>query len=62
MNDSATRKTCFETLTPLRLEPAFDGGRITSDGGLAWLAEADRELGLCETIASQVPECGAGLP
>lgn len=56
MNDSATRKTCFGTLTPLRLEAAFDGGRITSDGGLAWLAEADRELGLCETIASQVPE------
>ena len=57
MNDSATRKTRFETLTPLRLEAAFDGGRITSDGGLAWLAEeADRELGLCETIASEIPE------
>jgi Transposase DDE domain group 1 len=56
MGDCATRKTWFET-TPLALEAAFDGGRITSDGGLIWLAEADKKLGnLCEKIASHVPE------
>lgn len=56
MSDCATSPTTrFET-SPLVLEAAFDGGRITSDGGLLWLAEADRELGLCEEIASHVPE------
>jgi len=45
----------FET-TPLELEAAFDGGRITSDGGLLWLAQIDRDLGLCEAIAEHVPE------
>ncbi len=62
MSDCATSKVRFETLTPLALEAAFDGGRLTSDGGLCWLAEADRELGLCETIASCVPEWrGSGV-
>jgi hypothetical protein len=46
----------FETHTALALEAAFDGGRITSDGGLVWLAEADSELGLCERVAGHVPE------
>lgn len=52
----------FETLAPLALEAAFDGGRLTSDGGLLWLAEIDRELGVCEEISARVPEwrgCGA---
>jgi hypothetical protein len=46
----------FETPTALALEAAFDGGRLTSDGGICWLAKADSELGLCETIADHVPE------
>ena len=29
------------------LEAAFDGGRLTSDGGLPWLADADQALGRC---------------
>jgi hypothetical protein len=55
VKDSATSPLRFET-TPLELEAAFDGGRITSDGGILWLAAADRELGLCEAIAEHVPE------
>ncbi len=46
----------FETPTALALEAAFDGGRLTSDGGICWLAKADSELGLCETMADHVPE------
>ncbi len=60
MRDPATAPTRFQTLASLDLEAAFDGGRITSDGGLVWLAEADRELGLCETIAEHVPEWRRG--
>ncbi len=60
MSDSATTRMRFETPAPLALEAAFDGGRVTSDGGLVWLAEVDRELGLCEEIASHVPEWRRG--
>jgi hypothetical protein len=56
MADCATRRMRFETQTTLALQAAFDGGRITSDGGLLWLAEADKELGLCEAISECVPE------
>jgi hypothetical protein len=45
----------FET-APLGLEATFDGGRITSDGGLLWLARTDGDLGVCEAIAGHVPE------
>jgi hypothetical protein len=55
VNDCATSTTRFET-SPLALEAAFDGGRITSDGGLLWLAKMDEELGLCQAIAEHVPE------
>jgi Transposase DDE domain group 1 len=34
------------------LEATFDGGALTSDGGLPWLVEADRDLGLCAAFAS----------
>ena len=45
----------FET-TPLALQAAFDGGKLPSDGGLIWLAEADEGLGnLCEKVASHIP-------
>jgi hypothetical protein len=56
MTDSATRATRFQTLAPLALEAAFDGGRLTSDGGLAWLAQVDRDLGVCDAIAAEIPD------
>jgi len=46
----------FETQSTLALEAAFDGGRLTSDGGLLWLSEVDSEMGLCEAISECVPE------
>ncbi len=60
MPDYATPTTHFATRTGLALEVAFDGGRLTSDGGLPWLAEVDAELGLCEALAGQVPEWRRG--
>ena len=56
MSDCATPKIRFETPTPLALEAAFDGGRLTSDGGLGWLAKMDSEIGLCRAISECVPE------
>jgi hypothetical protein len=56
MSDCATQKIRFETPTPLALEAAFDGGRLTSDGGSGWLARMDSEMGLCRAISECVTE------
>ncbi len=56
MTDSPTPTFLFETLAPLALEAAFDGGQLTSDGGLPWLAAADAEIGVCAEIAAHVPD------
>lgn len=60
MTDCATTGMRFDTPTNLALEATFDGGKLTSDGGLAWLAEVDQQLGLCEAIAAHVPEWRRG--
>jgi hypothetical protein len=56
MSDCATPTVRFESPTPLALQAAFDGGRITSDGGLLWLYRVDSEMGLCDAISECVPE------
>jgi len=38
----------------------FDGGQMTSDGGLLWVARADEALGLCAALAACVPEWRRG--
>ena len=50
------RRHVSKPYAPLALGVAFDGAPPTSDGGLAWLAQLDRELELCETVAEHVPE------
>jgi hypothetical protein len=57
--DSATPSVAFAT-TPCPLVAAFDGGRLTSDGGLPWLAEAEAALGLCAAFAAAIPEWRRG--
>jgi hypothetical protein len=46
----------FDPPVALPLEARFDGGRLTSDGGLPWLAEADAALGLCAALAAVMPD------
>ncbi len=58
MADCATSKMRFETPAKLAIEGCFDGGRLTSDGGLTWLAEMDKELGVCEAIAPSTYRSG----
>ena len=36
----------FRTSVLAPVAAAFDAGRLTSDGGLVWLAQADETLGL----------------
>jgi len=54
--ESATETYRFTTSCALGLEAAFDGGRLTSDGGLPWLAKADQALGLAAALAACIPE------
>lgn len=51
-----TFATSTATSTALALEATFDGGRLTSDGGLPWLAEAEEAVGVCAALAACVPE------
>ncbi len=60
MRESTSATVRFEGAAGVPLEAAFDAGRLTSDGGLPWLAEADAELGLCEALAAEVPEWRRG--
>jgi hypothetical protein len=53
---SAIPVYAFATSTALALEATFDGGRLTSDGGLPWLAEAEEAVGICAALAACVPE------
>ena len=50
----------FASAGPLPLEACFDGGRLTSDGGLAWVLEADTALGMCAAFGALVPEWRRG--
>jgi Transposase DDE domain group 1 len=56
MPDSPTSPFVFPPFASLALEAAFDGGRLTSDGGLPWLARADAAIGVCAEIAAQIPD------
>ena len=46
-------------------EAAFDGGRITSDGGVMLLAQAERRFGIADQLARVIPDerdAGPGCP
>jgi hypothetical protein len=60
MSQSATPVLRFAVPAPLSLEASFDGGRLTSDGGLPWLDQADTALGLCAAFAAAIPEWRRG--
>jgi hypothetical protein len=47
----ATVTYSFATSTNRPLSATFDGGRLTSDGGLPWLVEAEAALGVCKAFA-----------
>src|SRR5215211_600422 len=60
MSQSATPRYRFPLPTPLPLEASVDGGRLTSDGGLPWLEQAEATVGLCVAFAAVVPEWRRG--
>ncbi len=56
MIQSATGALRFPVSMTIPLEVDFLGGRLTSDGGLAWIAQADDALGLTTALAAVIPE------
>ena len=56
MNQSATAALTFAPPATLPLAVDFRGGRLTSDGGWSWVAEADHALGLCAVLAAVLPD------
>jgi hypothetical protein len=63
-NLSTPRPPCPTNLLPFsfpavqrkKITAAFDGGRITSDGGVMLLAQAERRLGIAERLAQVIPD------
>ena len=44
------------TVARKKVSAAFDGGRITSDGGVMLLAQAERRLGIADRLARVIPD------
>lgn len=56
MFQSATAPLGFAPPAALPLAVDFQGGRLTSDGGWSWVAEADAALGLTAALAAVLPD------
>jgi hypothetical protein len=56
MDDDTTVLFGFPAVGRKKLTAAFDGGRITSDGGVLLLAAAERRLGIAERLAGLVAD------
>src|SRR3712207_4828861 len=56
MDDDTTEPFGFPAIGRKKVVAAFDGGRLTSDGGVLLLAAAERELGLCDQLAALISD------
>ncbi|PBN42686.1 transposase, partial [Sphingobium sp. D43FB] len=46
----------FPAVLRKKVTGAFDGGRLTSDGGVVLLAQAEREMGICKRLAACIAD------
>lgn len=56
MTDDTFRAFSFPAVQGKKVTAAFDGGRISSDGGVMLLAMAERRLGVAERLARCFPD------
>ena len=56
MSDDNLLPFSFPAVARKKITAAFDGGRISSDGGVMLLAQADRRLGLADRLARVIPD------
>jgi hypothetical protein len=56
MTDNTIPPFWFPAIAGKKITAAFDGGRLTSDGGVMLLAMADRRIGVARKLSSVFPE------
>ena len=56
MHDDTIPAFSFPALRSRKITAAFDGGRISSDGGVMLLREVERSLGIAERLAARIPD------
>jgi hypothetical protein len=56
MDDDTTEPFGFPATGRKKVAAAFDGGRLTSDGGVMMLAAAEWQLGLCDRLAALISD------
>jgi hypothetical protein len=56
MTDDNLLPFSFPAVQRKKITAAFDGGRLSSDGGVMLLAQAERRLGIAERLAAVIPD------
>jgi hypothetical protein len=56
MTDLAPLFPSFPAVSGKKVSAAFDGGRITSDGGVLLLAQAEKQFGIAGRLAAHIPD------
>ncbi len=56
MNDDIASPFGFPAVGRKKVSAAFDGGRLTSDGGVLLLAQAERSIGICQRLAACIAD------
>src|ERR1017187_8206005 len=56
MHKNSRKKIRFTSSKRRSVEGRFDGGEVSSDGGLILMREADRRLGLIKSVASRMSD------
>ena len=55
-NDDSGTPISFPAVGRKKVTAAFDGGRLTSDGGVLLLAQAERAMGICAQLAACIAD------
>ena len=56
VRDDSAAQIGFPAVGRKKVTAAFDGGRLTSDGGVLLLAQAEREMRICKQLASCIAD------
>ena len=60
--DNSAVAFAFPAVQRKKVTAAFDGGRLTSDGGVLLLAQAERAMGICGQLAACIADPARSLP
>jgi hypothetical protein len=56
VHDNSVAQIGFPAVGRKKVTAAFDGGRLTSDGGVLLLAQAERDMRICKLLASCIAD------